>query len=338
MLCVAAGLFWLSQRGDAPAPRTEIARNEQPSANINAPAQQTPEQEDIEAQGESSGAQVESAVETSNSASDSGDSSKPPEKNRVDASRTERGSEPPPPARTPPATIVIALNDGGRRVALDATGSLKGLNQLPESDRRAVKSALTSGRVSTPPALASLQAGGGPLLSGGSSGGSGVVTFAPVSPVGTFVRAGRPVFRWRALEGATSYVVNVFDASFNKVATSGALSSAEWTPPAAGALARGQVYFWQITASRGGEELTAPAPDAPEARFKVLDETKARELSAAQRAAGDSHLALGVIYASAGLLDEAESEFRLLLEENPKSSPAQKLLRDLRARRPRAQR
>jgi hypothetical protein len=111
---------------------------------------------------------------------------------------------------------------------------------------------------------------------------------------------------------------------------SGALSGAEWTPPA-GALAHARAYVWQVTASRGSDAITAPAQDAPEACFEVLEDREARELDAAQRVAGDSHLALGVTYARAGLLEEAEREFRLLLEENPASATAQKLLRDLRA-------
>ena len=45
-----------------------------------------------------------------------------------------------------------------------------------------------------------------------------------------------------------------------------------------------------------------------------------------------------MIYARAGLLDEAERELRALLEENPASVTAQKLLRDLRARRPHTRR
>ena len=70
----------------------------------------------------------------------------------------------------------------------------------------------------------------------------------------------------------------------------------------------------------------------------MLEDGKELEVDAAQRAAGDSRLALGVIYARAGLLDEAEREFRALLEENPASATAQKLLRDVRARRPHTRR
>lgn len=344
VLLSVAGLFWLTRSDDAPAPRPELARGERPSAPVNADASAR-SRDDEAATGERADAVSRSNAEAGRE-SVSDDSSKRQEDERDGISRPSRGRESPaspgsasPSARraTQPA-LVVALNDGGRRIALDDAGNLLGLERLTESDRRAVKSALASGRVSTPPAVSGLTAGGGPLLGGGGGDNDGGgAMLAPLAPVGSVVRAARPSFRWRALEGATSYVVKVFDTSFNKVATSGALTGVEWTPPA-GALTRGRVYVWQVTALKGGEEVTAPAPGEPEARFKVLEEGKAREVDAAQRAAGDSRLALGVIYARAGLLDEAEHEFQALLEENPNSATAQKLLRDLRARRPHTQR
>lgn len=337
LLLSVAGLFWLTPSDDAPAPRPELARGERPSDAVNAGAsaqEASARARDEEAAtgerpGASSGSRAEAGRETVPN-----DSSKRQEDERGGVLRPPRERESPAARRTTQPAIVVALNDGGRRIALDDAGNLVGLERLPESDRRAVKSALASGRVSTPRALAGLTAGGGPLLGGGGEGDGGGAAFAPVTPVGTVVRAARPSFKWQALEGATSYVVNVFDTSFNKVATSGAVTGVEWTP-SAGALARGRVYVWQVTALRGGEEVTAPAPGEPEARFEVLEAGSARALDAAQRAAGDSRLALGVLYARAGLLDEAEREFRTLLEENPASATAQKLLRDLRARRPR---
>ena len=333
VLLSVAGLFWLTRSDDAPAPRPEIARGERPSAPATADASAQGGAATGERAGAASGGDAEAGRETVTD-----DSSKRQEDDRGGAARPSRVGESHAASRTTQPAIVVALNDGGKRIALDTDGNLVGLERLPESDRRAIRSALASGRVSTPPALSGLTTGGGPLLGGGGGeGDGGGAVFAPLTPVGAVVRAARPSFKWRALEGATSYVVNVFDTSFNKVATSGTLTGAEWTPPA-GALTRGRVYVWQVTALKGSEEFITPAPDEPEARFKVLEDGKARALDAAQRAAGDSHLALGVIYARAGLLDEAEREFRALLEENPASVTAQKLLRDLRARRPHTRR
>jgi hypothetical protein len=90
-----------------------------------------------------------------------------------------------------------------------------------------------------------------------------------------------------------------------------------------------------VSARRGGEEITSPAPPAPEARFKVLGRAGLEELSAAERAGSSSHLLRGVLYARAGLLDEAEREFSALLRDNPHSPVARKLLRNVRQlRRP----
>ena len=50
----------------------------------------------------------------------------------------------------------------------------------------------------------------------------------------------------------------------------------------------------------------------PEAKFKVLEEMKARELNRLKRA--NSHLALGVFYALEGMTTEAEKEFQILAD------------------------
>ena len=63
----------------------------------------------------------------------------------------------------------------------------------------------------------------------------------------------------------------------------------------------------------------------PEAKFKVLEEVKARELNRLKRA--NSHIALGVFYALEGMAAEAEREFRILVDKNPQSSIAQRLVR-----------
>jgi hypothetical protein len=62
----------------------------------------------------------------------------------------------------------------------------------------------------------------------------------------------------------------------------------------------------------------------------VLEQSKAGELERMRRAYPNSHLVLGTLYAKAGLLAEAEREFRALVAANPQSPIAQKLLRDVR--------
>ena len=110
------------------------------------------------------------------------------------------------------------------------------------------------------------------------------------------------------MEGATGYVVEVYDPQFNLVATSPQQTGNSWTTT----LPRGNVYSWQVKAIKEGQEITSPRPPAPQAKFRVLDQTKANEIANAKRAYGTSHLTLGLLYADAGLLKEAEQEFRLV--------------------------
>ena len=148
---------------------------------------------------------------------------------------------------------------------------------------------------------------------------------ALLSPVGTVVIGVRPVFRWRPLDGAEGYVVKVYDADFNEVAASPQLSGTVWT--ATRSLERGRTYSWQLTARAGGKEIVSPIKPAPDAKFMVLNQTKAGELAHAKNASGNSHLTLGILYAQSGLLDDAEREFQTLLRANPKSKLVHKLLR-----------
>jgi anti-sigma factor RsiW len=225
----------------------------------------------------------------------------------------------------PRTEIVLALNDGGGRVTLDREGNLAGAETLPPAQQEIVKSALKTGRIVNPSALAGLGVKAGTLMGGASSGES----FAVRGPAGVVVETARPTLRWNALGGATSYKVTIYDSDFNPVATSPALSTETWTPPRN--LARGAIYSWQVTATKGGAELKAPQPPAPEAKFKVLESAKANELQRARQITPRSHLLLGILYARAGLLDDAERELRALRNANPQSDAARRLLAHVRA-------
>ena len=236
----------------------------------------------------------------------------------------------PSPGADTAARATVTLRDGGGSITLNSDGELKGVGWLSPSQASAVKDALSNGRVATPEALAGPRVGRDTLL-GGSPKTGGLKTFALASPVGAVVASPRPRFAWQTLAGAERYVVDVYDETFRKVATSGDVSGTEWTPTSD--LKRGAVYSWEVTAYTVDGSARAPAPPAPEARFRVLDESRASELKRAERAAPRSHLALGVLYARAGLLDEAEREFQLLTAANPRSAAARRLLRDVRARK-----
>ena len=148
-------------------------------------------------------------------------------------------------------------------------------------------------------------------------------------PVGDVVMINNPTFLWSPLEGATGYVVEVYDAQFKLVASSPQVTKTSWTT----SLPRGQVYSWQVKAMKDGQEITSPRPPAPQAKFRVLDRSRADELASAKRAYGSSHLTLALLYADAGLLKEAEQELRLVRRANPNSELATKLFRQVQALR-----
>jgi hypothetical protein len=234
----------------------------------------------------------------------------------------------PAPTQTPEegaTNILLALNDGRGRVTLDADGNLSGVEALAPAQAEAVKAALRTQRAVNPTALAGVGGRGGVLRGGENQSGE---TFTVRSPVGIVLETARPTLRWDALEDAT-YMVTIYDSNFNPVATSRALTTPSWTPP--GPLARGQIYSWQVTALKRDSQIKSPQPPAPEAKFKVLGGAQAAAIQRARGANPNSHLALGVLYAQAGLLDDAEREFSALLRANPQSEVARKLLGNVRA-------
>jgi hypothetical protein len=239
------------------------------------------------------------------------------------APSVEKPNQVAPPVASP--QIVLTLNDGGTQVTLDKEGNLAGLADLSPSHQQAVRTVLLNGRLNTPRELAELSGQAGILMGGKAEG----VSFALLNPVGVIVGSTRPTFNWQPLAGTSDYVVNVYDTSFTKVASSPQLSINQWTIPEE--LSRGTVYLWQVTANKDGKEIKSPVKPAPEARFKILEKAQADELERVRRSHPNFHLLLGTLYEQAGLLDEAEDEFRALLVANPSSPVVQKLLRNVRA-------
>lgn len=228
--------------------------------------------------------------------------------------------------RDSPTEQAIFLNDNGAKLKLDPSGSIVGLNNLPPGIQRPIKEALLAAEISKPEALVELTGVQGPVR--GTAGSK--ASFRLLSPGGAVLSNDRPVFKWEPLEGATGYRVLVADAANQEVAASGPLPSTTtlWTPSVS--LRRGGVYTWVVIATVNGTEVTAPTATAPEMRFKLLDDGKVHELNLLRRQT-KSHLALGVFYAREGMLAEAEREFRQLVNDNPNSPVAIKLLRTVRS-------
>ena len=228
-----------------------------------------------------------------------------------------------PPPSAPP--VVAQLNDGHGVLSLDQSGKLSGADNLPPAYQDRVKKALTSPALERSSQLQGLTRPPSTLMGSNNQ----PREFAVIEPVGEVLLSNRPSFRWSAMEGATAYVVEVYDEQFKLVASSPQLTERTWTT----SLARGKVYSWQVKATKDGEEVTAPHPPAPQAKFRVLDQAKAIEIAKAKRDYASSHLTLGLLYADAGLLREAEQEFRLLWRANPNSDVARNLLRQIQGLR-----
>lgn len=229
--------------------------------------------------------------------------------------------------QTPSPHIVVTLNDGERVVTLDSRGRIRGVAASAPGMQRMLAVALASQSLEKPHALERIIRGSSNQLGAGESS-----SFALQRPVGTVVESARPTFIWKPLQGASGYLVSVFDAQLNEVARSEMLTTTEWQPSRE--LQRGAIYRWQVIAMQDGREILSPSPTAPEAKFKVLEQQQAQALTRGRRRYANSHLALSVLYAQRGLLDEAETELRALVKDNPDSTVARKLLHSLQAWRP----
>jgi hypothetical protein len=205
------------------------------------------------------------------------------------------------------------IHDGSRQFTLLAGGGISGLEALAESDRAFIERALAGQPLERTAALQDLTASGGMLLGAPAQPAQGRL----IEPVGAVVGSQHPSFRWQPI-AAARYRVTIFDAAYDEVASSGWITATEWEVPKA--LRRGARYSWQIAVRQNGAEFTVPVPPAPEARFRVLGEAEEAEISRARNQFGGSHLVLGMLYARAGLLDQAEQEIHALRDQNPGSA------------------
>jgi len=140
-------------------------------------------------------------------------------------------------------------------------------------------------------------------------------TRATVAPAGTMIDELQPMFRWG---GATAdrYEVAVYQDG-NEIARSPRQTATSWLCPRP--LERGKTYRWQVTAVRGKESFIIPSPPAPPALFRVLGAAEHDELARAAAQRPNDDLLLGILYARAGVLDQARAHLA-------RSSAGQKLL------------
>jgi len=234
----------------------------------------------------------------------------------------------PVPTRESAAEVIAQINDGAGQVVLYEDGKLSGVDHLPPVYQQMIRNTLISQRLERPPLLAGLVRPDKLFMRARDNKG---VRFLVIAPVGIVMLSDRPTFRWSPLEGATAYIVEVYDNKLNQVITSGQLTGTSWTAPKS--LKRGGMYSWQVTAIKGGEEFSSPRPPAPAAKFRILDGAMANELVQARSAYASSHLTLALLYTKAGLLGAAEGEFHALQEANPNSAISLRLLVNIKAMR-----
>lgn len=165
-----------------------------------------------------------------------------------------------------------------------------------------VGDALRNGRVDVPEPVLALRGKSASLP------GTPESRFGLLRPVATAVASAQPKFEWSPVGNDAQYVVAVFDSQLNPIVRSATLAEPAWTPPQP--LAAGE-YLWQVTATVGSKSVLAPGDSDPPAKFLVLDEAQRQSLERAAKERPGDHLLLGVLYARAGVLDDAERELRL---------------------------
>jgi hypothetical protein len=233
----------------------------------------------------------------------------------------------PPPGQPQSSGNANRPSAGKPNHAVNGTESFADSSPLPPAYEKVVRQALATQMIAPAEVTDQLIGKRSNLMSKRSASES----FALLNPVGTVIQSDRPTFRWQSLPGATSYTIFILDANFNVIVKSEPLSQTSWTTTQP--LKRGTFYAWQVTATKDGKALTSPAAPLPEARFKILEPAKSNELQRLAKERPDSHLILGVIYAHNGLLDEAERELQLAINQNQEADTAKKILQSVKSMR-----
>ncbi len=163
--------------------------------------------------------------------------------------------------------------------------------------------------------------------------------YETVSPANTVILSDRPTLQWRPipkipLADVSAFFVTITDLDTGLRERSGPLTTTYWTP--AEPLAPNHRYRWSVVARLiSGEETEAPFPPAPEARFKVIAPNRAAMLRRfiSQSKGATSPYVRGMLYAQEGLIEDAETEFKRLVELNPHSKIAKRLLQNVKSLR-----
>jgi hypothetical protein len=152
-------------------------------------------------------------------------------------------------------------------------------------------------------------------------------SFNVINPYCTVIREEQPTFQWMALSGASNYLVSVYDKHLRLVTTSEPLEVTRWKIPVQ--LRRRELYTWIVTAHKDNKEIIAPSLPA-RAEFMIMAQTDLASLNRKLKSVS-SQLARAIIYAEAGLLDDAERETQAYLSINPYDECSKQLLSTIRS-------
>jgi hypothetical protein len=202
--------------------------------------------------------------------------------------------------------------------------SLAGLDQLPAEQVANVRAALSAG-VAEPPAWI-VNANRQQTLMGTPT---VETSFELTAPIRTATLSDRPEFRWTPLPGADAYTLAVLDTNLAEVIAPVKVTRPAWTPPQP--FARGVAYVWQVTAHRGRDSVTVPAPPAPMAGFRVVDQAAADAIERVTRTRPRAHVLLGILLAQAGALPEAEAHLQQVEATDPHAGVARRTLERLQS-------
>ncbi|HEY0141764.1 MAG TPA: zf-HC2 domain-containing protein [Thermoanaerobaculia bacterium] len=145
----------------------------------------------------------------------------------------------------------------------------------------------------------------------------------PMHPTGIVVETQRPLFTWPKREGARA-IISVYHGR-REVARSEPRAEPRWKPNRD--LPRGRTYTWEVEVEKEGQVEIMPAPPTPPAQFHVLESEALVELDEARRKHADDHLLLGILYAKAGLDDQAREELQRVAPGDAET--ARRLLADI---------
>ena len=220
-----------------------------------------------------------------------------------------------------PVAPRLALRDGGDTVTVDARHQLHGLPTVSPELEAVVNDAVRRQAVPVSPAIDRRRSPQGTEAS----------AFEVHAPRATVVAERQPVWTWKLPPGAKRCRV-LLTTPDGKSKLTKPLDKERWQPKQP--LQPGQEYHWQVIAlDKDNREIARTPTDPNAARFQVLDEKSAAEVTQARQVAGTSHLVMGVLYSRDGLLDDAERELTALADANPGADLPRVLLRSVRSQR-----